>query len=1191
MFTETARRLVDLAKDHACAQGGQEVDLPHLLAATAADMSSCLRLAQCLSQGDADALRQSLPAWTPPQPCGRPMPPTFALREVLAAALELASSAGVPDLAHPGLVDARHLVCALAASPEVGRLLGGLAPLGRSRQLDLLAQWYQEGMGDPQALAQLVGRLRSLRDDLLGRVFGQDHAILAFEEGLYHSQCAVLADQERRRPSAVFLFAGPPGVGKTYLAELAAARLERPFKRFDMTGYSDSLAYQQMVGYAASYRGAGPGALTGFVAKNPDAVLLFDEIEKANLTTIQLFYQVLDAGLLEDKFTEQAVGFRDTVIIFTTNAGESLYNNPNQAGIGRLHAGYHKRTLLGALMHEKNPATGQPAFPQAICSRLGQGYPILFSPLGINELEQVARAGLTRGKRLLERQYLKEISFDPLVPMALVLREGPGADARQVTAEADKFLKGELFAYCGLFAPENLGAAFARFDAIHVEVDPQARRLEGPAGEIFGQPPRPAILLVAEADFCQACRQHLPEVDWQAAQGAEEALDLLAARRPDLVLLDLWLPGRQEPGSLGDLSGTLYQGQDYVPLSSRALESGRGVLRAIHEHYPEAPVYLLSRPEDQPAGPAAPSGLGGSFCLDACLSSSEPPSLGGARRVVDQELFLACVRAGGARGILTSDYRGPGQGDRQALLENLSLVAGRLRREAAARALARERKVLGFQAAPALEPRARRLVIKLRDFGLGRAVEAADVGQLVENVSRPEVKFGDVIGAQEAKEALGFVVDWLRDPGRYQALGIRPPRGVLLTGPPGTGKTLLARAVAGESDCAFLERPASSFVTVWQGSGPQNVRELFERARRYAPAVVFLDEIDALGLRRAGLGGAARAQEETLAAMLTEMDGFGSKKAPPVIVLAATNLAGQLDDALKRRFDREVEVDLPDRAARLEFLRRALAGRETSLVGQETLERLAGQSAGMSLAELERVTQEASVRAAQEGRRLDDGLMEEAFEKLRMGRARPNQNPEVLLRVARHEAGHALLAWLGGRPPVQVTIVGRGSAGGYMEREVDEERLIQSLPDLEQHLREALAGRAAELLYYGAEEGLSTGPSGDLRQASQLARRMVGDLGMDPEVGLLTVPEGQGGGWTGRAAELADQAARRLLQRQFERTQELLAANRDLLDRLVRELLAANRLTRQDLERLWGPPRPGRAAAAQAQGQAGEAGE
>ncbi|MBI4799603.1 MAG: AAA family ATPase, partial [Desulfarculus sp.] len=1147
MFTETARRIVDLAKDHAHGQGSQDVDLPHLLAAVAGDVSCCLRLAQCLTEGDAGRLRQTLPAWSSPLANGQAMPPSPALREVLAVALDLASGTGVPDHAHPGLVDARHLICALAAAPGVGELLGGLKPLERPRQIDILAQWYQEGMGDPQALAELVGRLRSLRDDLLAKVFGQDHAILAFEEGLYHSQCAVLADQERRRPSAVFLFAGPPGVGKTYLAELAAARLERPFKRFDMTGYSDNLAFQQMVGYAASYRGAGPGALTGFVARNPDAVLLFDEIEKANLTTVQLFYQVLDAGLLEDKFTEQAVGFRDTVIIFTTNAGASLYDNPNRAGIGRLHSTYHKQTLLGALMHEKNPATGQPAFPQAICSRLSQGYPILFSPLGINELEQVAKAGLNRAKRLLERQYLKEISFDPLVSMALVLREGPGTDARQVTAEADKFLKGELFAYCGLFAPKNLGAAFARFDGIHVEVDPQARLLEGPAGDIFGQAPRPAILLVAEEGFCQACREHLPEVDWQSAQGAGETLDILAARRLDLVILDLWLPARGGPAPSYDLSGTLYQGQDYVPLSSRALESGRGVLRAIHEHYPEVPVYLLSRPEDQAAGGGQP-GLGGSFYLDASLSLQGPEPLEQARRVVDQELFLACVRAGGARGIITSDYRGPGQGDRQALLESLRLVAWRLGREAAARALARERKVLGFSAAPALESSQRRLVIKLRDFGLGRAVEAADVGQLVEDVSRPEVSFEDVIGAQEAKEALGFVVDWLRDPGRYQALGIRPPRGVLLTGPPGTGKTLLARAVAGESDCAFLERAASSFVTIWQGSGPQNVRELFERARRYAPAVVFLDEIDALGLRRAGLGGAARAQEETLAALLTEMDGFGSKKAPPVIVLAATNLAAQLDDALKRRFDREVEVELPDRRARLEFLRRALAGREQPLVGPETLERLAGQSAGMSLAELERVMQEASVRAAQEGQRLDDGLLEEAFEKLRMGRARHNQDPEVLLRVARHEAGHALLAWLGGRPPVQVTIVGRGAAGGYMEREVEEERLIHSKPELEQHLREALAGRAAELLYYGAEEGLSTGASGDLRQASQLARRMVGDLGMDPQVGLLTQPEGQAGGWAGQAVEAADRAARRLLQTQFERAQELLAANRVMLD-------------------------------------------
>ena len=210
--------------------------------------------------------------------------------------------------------------------------------------------------------------------------------------------------------------------------------------------------------------------------------------------------------------------------------------------------------------------------------------------------------------------------------------------------------------------------------------------------------------------------------------------------------------------------------------------------------------------------------------------------------------------------------------------------------------------------------------------------------------------------------------------------------------------------------------------------------------------------------------------------------------------------------------------------------------------------------------------------AAQAGRRLDDALLEEAFEKLRLGQARRHQDPEVLLRVARHEAGHALVAWLGGRPPVQVTIVGRGAAGGYMEREVEEERLLHSKPELEQRLREALAGRAAELLYYGAQEGLSSGASGDLRQASRLARRMVCELGMDPDFGLLCEPEGLAGGWGEQAAQQATQAARDLLSRQFEAAQGLLASHRPLLDSLVRELLQANRLTRQDLERLWAKP-------------------
>jgi len=385
MFTEKAQAIIDLAKDCAFARMKEELDIPSLLAAVGNDTEAGVRLAECLTGGDTVQLRAKCPGLgdiAVSCPGKLEIAPSF--RELIVSASELASGKGVPDRVHPGLINIKHLVCALALSSEACSELGGLALISRENALHILSTWH-DGTGGMASIANLVDNLRGLRAELLSKVFGQDHAIHTFVEGLYNAEVTAASDKERKRLAAVFVFAGPPGIGKTYISELCAAYLERPFKRFDMTGFSDHHAQNTLVGFAPSYKGAHPGTLTGFVEKNPDAILLFDEIEKAHLTTVQLFYQILDAGRLEDKYTEKDVNFRNTTIIFTTNAGRALYDNPNRAGINTANSSYHKRTILSALENEKNPADGRPAFPQAICSRLAQGYPVMFNHLGINE--------------------------------------------------------------------------------------------------------------------------------------------------------------------------------------------------------------------------------------------------------------------------------------------------------------------------------------------------------------------------------------------------------------------------------------------------------------------------------------------------------------------------------------------------------------------------------------------------------------------------------------------------------------------------------------------------------------------------------------------------------------------------------------------------------------------------------------
>jgi len=1172
MFTERAQTIINIAGDLAASNYKPMVDTESFLISLASDVEGSFRLAACF-QNDVKPIISDYGSQLPAnlETAEKPQQYDDQMKELLTTAYDLAASV-LPDRNHPGFINIRHLACAAAMSPSICDLLADSIPLDRETASLLMNEWEDEA-GTGETIGDLVNKLRRMRKELLKKIFGQDHAVHTFVEGLYNAEVTASIDRERTKPSAVFVFAGPPGVGKTFLAEMSASFLGRPFKRFDMTGYTDHQAHNQLVGFARSYQGAHAGLLTGFVAKNPNGILLFDEIEKAHLNTVQLFYQILDAGRLEDKYTEEDVSFRDTIIIFTTNAGSMLYDNPNQAGIGAANSAYHRRTILSALEQEKNPTTGLPAFPPAICSRLGQGYPIMFNHLGVNELLSICSTELNRTAGLLSKKYFKKFIFRPLLPISLVFRAGGRADARGLRADTEKFVKDELFKYASLHAEDRTADIFNDIDEIRFNVSDE---MDDSVKELYTPGNKPQVLLIGTTLFKDLCREHIKEIDWLFASNKEEAAAILASSPVDLVLLDLYLSDDSEQLS----SDTVRQSLDHMQLSAKVLSKGRGILRKIHDSFPDVPVYLLSF-ELPVRGRVSAEIQSSAVMVNFSRSDGESEPLNYNNlykivRAIDEELFLACVRAGGARGLIKTNFMNdldPGWNERCATLKDLLMkTSERLYLESRAHHLSRQRKALAFDTV--IRKDNRFLNVELRDFRLERTVEASDAGEMVEDVQRPQTRFEDVIGAKEAKAALEFVVDWLKDPLYYSALGVKPPRGILLTGPPGTGKTMLARAVAGESDCAFLEKSATAFVTIWQGSGPQNVRDLFARARRYAPAIIFIDEIDAIGTKRTGGPGGGRAAEETLNAMLTEMDGFAADKRRPVIVLAATNLADRLDEALKRRFDQTIEVDRPDREARLAYLNKALPVENREGITPKTLERIAGQAAGMTIADLERIVQEAAVTAARKIRQADnkeisplsDQDLESAFEKIRMGAAVKQPDQATLERVARHEAGHALLAWLGKKPPVQLTIVGRGGAAGRMESEQNEEQIIITKPEIEQQIREALGGRAAELLFYGPDEGLSSGAKGDLRQASAWAMRMVQEYGMDEDYGLFSLGgdpnQGPAGG---PLSERLVAAAEKIVREQHEQTIALVKKHRAALKRLSTSLLEKNRLVREEI--------------------------
>ncbi len=588
MFTDKAQTIVDLAKDYAFSNESADLHTPAVVAALGHQPESAVLLAECLNVTP-DRLRVICPPFGEPEACPGKLPLAASVRSMLGIAKRLAQN--VPDRLHPGLIDLRHLVAATMLSAEACAVLG-TTPLAEDAVSTRLASWYDRDAQSPR-LDELTERLRRLRTELLAKVFGQGHAVQAFVEGLFNAEVVAAADTQRKRPRALFVFAGPPGVGKTYLAELGASYLDRPFKRFDMSAYSTHQQDEALVGMNKGYRGAHPGQLTEFVEKNPSAVLLFDEIEKSHLNTINLFLQILDAGTLEDKYYERNMTFRDTTIIFTSNAGRKLYEQPNASGVHGANAAFHRRTILDALESERDPRTGEPVFPAAICSRLATGYPVLFNHLGVSELEQVARAELTHVAGLMQLQYYKRVSFDDLLPVSLVPREGANVDARTLGSQTAAFLKTELFKFCQLFKTERLDDVLDQVDEIRVALDGKPCDYERDVANLFESQDRPRVLLIADTDLTNLYREAIPEVDWQVANTAADTLELLAQKEVDMVLLDLWI-GR----SLSNPGMTMRQ-FDHVPAAARGLDLGQELLRKIRDRLPNLPVYLLSLAESE----------------------------------------------------------------------------------------------------------------------------------------------------------------------------------------------------------------------------------------------------------------------------------------------------------------------------------------------------------------------------------------------------------------------------------------------------------------------------------------------------------------------------------------------------------------------------------------------------------------
>lgn len=950
-------------------------------------------------------------------------------------------------------------------------------------------------------LSESVAVSRKTRDALLSKVFGQDVAVATFVSGYFQSALMAHTRDAMNKPAASFLFAGPPGVGKTFLAECAAEALGFPYQRFDMSEYSGHDGGTTLAGSDKVYKDSKSGTLTGFVAKNPKCVLLFDEIEKAHINVIHLFLQILDAGRLRDTYTEKEVSFSQAVIIFTTNAGRSLYEDPSVGNLSSLP----KKTVLKALSADRNPNTGAPLFPNAICSRFASGNVVMFNHLSAHDLFTVAKRELAKNTEGFLSSTGTEVRISDDVATAILLSEGGKADARTVKGRANAFFHEELYELFRLIADDKKAEGGAKLKRVDVDVYTDGAPSDIASMFVLRDPAE--VLVFAEGGVSKTAKKKLSKLGVHVTADIDAAKEILFEHDISIILCDV-------------RTGMREQGRDL--LNAEDIESdGRDFLNYVLAKHTK-PTFLLTEKEGD----------------------------------VSVEEFLSFARLGVREVFPLSD---DGFADRVLAACRTAYSQGNMLR------LARENKVLTYKSAQSISEDRSEAKIQLFDFRLSISRDMTDKGNILAGASKPTVRFSDVIGAESAKEELAYFIDYLKDPVGYLRRGVHAPKGVLLYGPPGTGKTMLARAMAGESDVTFLTAEGNQFLKKYVGEGPEAVHALFQTARKYAPSILFVDEIDAIAKSRDGSD--ADYTADVLTAFLTEMDGFHTDTAKPVFVLAATNYAldgdsrRRIDPALVRRFDRRIYVDLPNKAERLRFLTETRAKHPTVSLGDEALENIAMRAAGLSLADLSQVFDMALRSAIRTHGTVNDDSLEEAFETYTGGDAK-RHSAEELLRTARHEAGHALLCYAGGEVPAYVTIVARGDHGGYMQHADRENKGVYTKEELLSSIRTALGGRAAELVCYGKDGGLTTGASGDLAAATRTAQRMICDFGMDDLFGLAVASEEE-------KRAMYPEIRKRLndvLETALAEAVALIEGRRATLDALANALLEKNHLRSEELK-------------------------
>ena len=953
---------------------------------------------------------------------------------------------------------------------------------------------------DKGKLNDLIAKTNHLYECLRQIVLGQDEAIRLFTEGYFQSQVFDSGTVKKKGPSATFLFAGPPGVGKTFLAKSVSQILDIPCLPLDMSEFSQEDTVQRLSGVPDTFRTPKPGELTDFVKKHPVSIVVLDEIEKAHLDVIHQFLQILDGGTLTDAYTRQTVDFTKVLLIFTTNVGKKLYEDESKLNLSSIPRSVVMKEIESEVDEHDNKV-----FPAAICSRFASGNVVMFNRLGVNDYIKLIDNRFKEETKNVKAFYGYDLIIDDRVAPMLLFSQSTHLDARNMPSQASIMIKNELYDL-GRHAL-NREKSLKNVDKIKLSV--HVDRKEDPYVEsLFVNKDKTVILYVGDpSDIPEKFKGTLSKLKFQIIYSNKDSvLEDIAKNDISFVLINLKYD--EKDNQSGYLSLDDVKNDSVVSFD------------LITSKVPDIPIYIAHKQE---------------------------------MRDTDVDVFLE----NGAREFIKWD-------DDAVFFDNITRLANLVYMQSKVNELSGRGRVLTYNKAQQIVGKEAR--ITFYDLKVEVAADADEDRMLLSDNERPKDKFDDVIGAENAKSELKFFVDYFKNPKKFMARSIKPPKGILLYGPPGTGKTMLARAMAGESDVSFFPYTATAFLKSLVGESEASVRRLFAVAKKFAPSVIFIDEIDAIGKKRTG-SSTTHHTESLLNALLTEMDGFEFNPSKPIFVVAATNygvdsssdIGEGLDPALLRRFDNKIYVDLPKEKEREKYINLMLKKAGVKTVSSGVVHNLAQRTTGQSLAILKNVIELAIRNATKDETDINDDILLNSFEEYMYGEKK-EWSDEYYDMVAIHEAGHAYVSYRSGEKPSFVTIVSRGNFGGYMQHENSEKNPSLTREQMLSKIRICLAGRVAETVFFG-EKGINTGIGSDIRTATSIASSyiysyaMADSLACIPNNEIFSSPVG---------AEVLERIDA-LLATEMKNTEQIVLEGKKHIRRLADYLVKNNQATEQEI--------------------------